>query len=58
VIPVPKNYYQPAQILRNGLTARLKNSVGSPTGQLITLILGAVIILLMTRKLTRRSLTA
>ena len=58
VIPVPKNYYQPAQILRNGLTARFKNSVGSPTGQLITLILGAVIILLMTRKLTRRSLTA
>ena len=58
VIPVPKNYYQPAQILRNGLTARFKNSVCSPTGQLITLILGAVIILLMTRKLTRRSLTA
>ena len=58
VIPVPKNYYQPAQILRNGLTARFKNSVGSPTGQLITLILGAVIILLMSRKLTRRSLTA
>ena len=58
VIPVPKNYYQPAQILRNGLTARFKNSVGSPTGQLITLILGAVIILLMTRKLTRQSLTA
>ena len=29
-IPVPKNYYQPAQILRNGLTARFKNSVGSP----------------------------
>jgi len=58
VIPVPKNYYQPAQILRNGLTARFKNSAGSPTGQLITLILGAMIILLMTRKSTRRSLAA
>ena len=55
VIPVPKNYHQSAQILRNGLKARFKNSIGSPTGLLITLILGTMIILLMTRKLTRQS---
>jgi len=55
VIPVPKNYQQPVQILRNGLEARFKNSIGSPTGVLITLILGTMIILLMARKLTGQS---
>ena len=30
VIPVPKNYYQPAQILRNGLTARFKKLKQAP----------------------------
>ena len=55
VIPVPKNYHQPAQILRNGLKAKFKNSISSPTGLLITLILGTMIILLMARKLTRQS---
>ena len=53
VIPVPKNYHQPVQILRNGLTARFKNSIGSSTGLLITLILGGMIILLMARKFRR-----
>ena len=55
VIPVPKNYHQPVQILRNGLKARLKSSISSPTGLLITLMLGTMIILLVTRKLTRQS---
>ena len=50
VIPVPKNYHQLAQILRNGLTARFNSSL-----QLISLILGTMIILLMARKLTRHS---
>ena len=53
VIPVPKNYQQPVQILRNGLTARFKNSIGSSTGVLITLILGTTIILLMARTFRR-----
>ena len=53
VIPVPTNYHQPVQILRNGLTARFKNSIGSSTGLLITLILGGMIILLMARKFRR-----
>ncbi|NCX84348.1 MAG: arylsulfatase, partial [Rhodobacteraceae bacterium] len=55
VIPVPKNYHQPVQILRNGLKARFKNSISSPTGLLIISILGTMIILLMARKLTRQS---
>ena len=53
VIPVPKNYHQPVQILRNGLKARLKSSISSPTGLLITLILGTVILLPIARKLAR-----
>ena len=55
VIPVPKNYHQPVQILLNGLEARFKNSIGSPTGVLITLILSTMIILLMANKLKRQS---
>ena len=56
VIPVPKNYHQPAQILSNGLKAWFKSYISSLTGLLITLTLSTMIILLVARKLTRQSL--
>lgn len=55
VIPVPHNYHQPVQILRNGIKAKLKNSLNTPSGIIFTLILVTIIVLLIARKLMKTS---
>ena len=50
VIPTPPNYHQPIQILKNGLKARLVNSVNTPIGILIVLIIAVIVIVPIARK--------
>jgi len=50
VIPTPPNYHQPIQILKNGLKARLVNSVNTPIGIFIVLIIAVIVIVPIARK--------
>jgi len=50
VIPVPPHYHQPIQILKNGLKAKLINSLSTPLGIFISLIIAAIVIVPITRK--------
>jgi arylsulfatase/uncharacterized sulfatase len=50
VIPTPPNYHQPIQILKNGLKAKLVNSVNTPIGIFIVLIIAVIVIVPIARK--------
>ncbi|MDA9918654.1 arylsulfatase [Porticoccaceae bacterium] len=50
VIPTPPNYHQPIQILKNGLKAKLVNSMNTPIGIFIVLIIAVIVIVPIARK--------
>jgi len=51
VIPVPPNYHQPIQILKNGLKAKLINSLNTPIGILFSLIIAAIVMVPLVKRL-------